>query len=45
MNTSLEIAKILSERKKQTKTLKSGFDSALVGLGVSFNVKDNGTKK
>lgn len=34
MLTSLEIAKLLRDQKRKQKGVKTGFDSALIGLGV-----------
>jgi hypothetical protein len=39
MLTSLEIAKILRDQKKKQKNVKSGFDSALLGLGIRLKTK------
>lgn len=39
MLTSIEIAKILYDQKKKEKKAKSGFDSALLGLGVGLKMK------
>jgi len=39
MLTSLEIAKILLKQKKERRTKTSGFDAAILGLGVGLNNK------
>lgn len=41
METSVEISKVLKLHTKTRKKIKSGFDAALIGLGVSTG----GTKK
>lgn len=39
MITSTEIAKILQAQKLKTAKIKSGFDSALLGLGIHLKDK------
>jgi len=41
MLTSLEIAKLLRDQKRRQKEVKTGFDSALLGLGVVRSSEPN----
>lgn len=44
MLTSLEIAQLLKAQNKSKKT-KSGFDTALVGLGIGVNIRKQKRQK
>lgn len=39
MSTALEITKIINSQKRNKMKMSSGFDSALLGLGIRLNPK------
>lgn len=45
MITSIEFAQLLQKQQKQASAQKTGFDTALLNLGVAFSGKKTATTK